>query len=157
MKRNVSKDSITTVGNLLDEIAQSRAEGFGSEVIRRILIGNYVLCQNTYQDYYSKAIEIRKQINYEYNSLLYQNNIDILLGPTVPLLPFFLSNPPNSSQMLLNDILTVPANLANLSAINIPTAITEISCPISMNNEKGLVKVEADNNTYKHRAHHSGK
>lgn len=102
-------------------IAKSRGEGFGSETIRRVLTGTYVLSQSAYHDYYENAVKHRNLLTTELMESL--REVDCFLGPTTPLLPFLTSSPPEPGAMYYNDTLTVPANLAGLPAISVPAGL----------------------------------
>lgn len=112
------------------DLRQTRGDGFGPEVIRRILTGTFVLSQNAYHDYFETAAKCRCMIREELNKCLSgssDNSIHALLGPTAPLLPFTLDSAPDSSSMLLNDLYTIPANLAGVPAVTLPVGRSFIS------------------------------
>jgi len=113
----------TLINTLLREISVTRSEAFGDEVIRRILTGTYVLSQSAYHDYYMRAMSVRESITSEMIASF--QHVDIVLGPTVPFLPFSLSSSMDVSRMMLNDVLTVPANLAGIPAMSIPVGVAE--------------------------------
>lgn len=106
---------------LHNEIAQTRGEAFGAEVLRRILTGTFVLSQSAFHDYYEKALHSRNALTEAVCNQF--THVDCLLGPTSPVLPFYSSKPPSVSDMYYNDILTVPANLAGLPAVSVPAGI----------------------------------
>jgi aspartyl-tRNA(Asn)/glutamyl-tRNA(Gln) amidotransferase subunit A len=101
-------------------ISESRGEGFGKEVRRRMLIGKYVLSSFSYDEYYLQAQKIRRLI---YNDFLEAfKSIDVILAPTTPTPAFSIANPPtNPVDMYLNDIFTIPASLAGLPTMSVPT------------------------------------
>lgn len=109
--------------SLHEEIAVSRGEGFGAEVIKRILTGTFVLSQNAYHEYYETAMKVRSAIIADMNTCL--ESVHCLFGPTAPVLPFAILKPPSFGEMLHNDIMTTAVNLAGLPAINIPVNIVE--------------------------------
>ncbi len=117
--------------NLLDMTSKSRAEGFGDEVQRRILIGTYALSAGYSDAYYKKAQKIRTLIRKDFDNAF--KKVDILLTPTCPTTAFLkddFANDPLS--MYLSDLLTVPANLAGLPAISIPCGFDKKGLPIGL-------------------------
>jgi len=117
--------------NLLDMTSKSRAEGFGDEVQRRILIGTYALSAGYSDAYYKKAQKVRTLIRKDFDNAF--KKVDILLTPTCPTTAFLkgdFANDPLS--MYLSDLLTVPANLAGLPAISIPCGFDTKGLPIGM-------------------------
>jgi len=117
--------------NLLEMTSKSRAEGFGDEVQRRILIGTYALSAGYSDAYYKKAQKVRTLIREDFDNAF--KKVDILLTPTCPNTAFLkgdFANDPLS--MYLSDLLTVPANLAGLPAISIPCGFDTKGLPIGM-------------------------
>ena len=117
--------------NLLDMTSKSRAEGFGDEVQRRILIGTYALSAGYSDAYYKKAQKVRTLIRNDFDDAF--QKVDILLTPTCPTTAFIkgdFANDPLS--MYLSDLLTVPANLAGLPAISIPCGFDTKGLPIGL-------------------------
>ena len=111
--------------------SKSRAEGFGDEVQRRILIGTYALSAGYSDAYYKKAQKVRTLIRKDFDYAF--NKVDVLLTPTCPTTAFLkgdFANDPLS--MYLSDLLTVPANLAGLPAISIPCGFDTKGLPIGM-------------------------
>lgn len=105
--------------DLNDLYARSRAEGFGKEVKRRILIGAYVLSSGYYDAYYRKAQQLRHLIINDYNKAFAE--VDVLVSPTTPTPAFKLgAKTKDPVQMYLSDIFTLPANLAGLPCMSIP-------------------------------------
>jgi aspartyl-tRNA(Asn)/glutamyl-tRNA(Gln) amidotransferase subunit A len=110
--------------DLADLYCRTRAEGFGSEVRRRILIGTYVLSAGYYDAYYLRAQKVRRLIRDEFDTVL--REVDVIAGPTVPGTAFALgerSDDPVS--MYLSDIYTVSVNLAGLPAISVPAGLLD--------------------------------
>jgi aspartyl-tRNA(Asn)/glutamyl-tRNA(Gln) amidotransferase subunit A len=107
--------------DLPEMISETRAAGFGKEVKRRILIGTYVLSAAAYGAYYVKAQQIRRLI---YNDFMEAfKKVNVILTPTTPSVAFGLNdNQKDPLQMYLNDIFTIPASLAGLPTLSVPTA-----------------------------------
>lgn len=109
----------TKADSLLELITQSRTEGFGAEVKRRILTGTHVLSAGYFDAYYLQAQKIRRLIQEELLSTL--KKVDLILGPTTPSCAFKLGeNNADPIQNYLADVFTVAANLAGLPALSIP-------------------------------------
>jgi aspartyl-tRNA(Asn)/glutamyl-tRNA(Gln) amidotransferase subunit A len=107
--------------DLEDLYKRSRAEGFGSEVQRRIMIGTYVLSAGYYDAYYLKAQRIRQRISDDFRRAFEQ--VDVIAGPTTPSTAFALgAKTSDPVAMYLNDIYTIATNLAGLPGISVPVA-----------------------------------
>jgi len=118
-------------GDLADMYAKSRAQGFGAEVKRRILIGTYVLSHGYYDAYYLKAQKIRRLIAQDFAEAYKQ--CDLIMGPTAPSVAFALGSMSSDPvQMYLNDIYTTAANLAGLPAMSIPCGFGEGGMPAGL-------------------------
>lgn len=106
--------------DLLDLYKKSRSEGFGAEVKRRIMLGTYVLSAGYYDAYYSKALKVRKLIQEEYKEIF--RSYDAIISPTTPTPAFKIGdNTEDIMAMYLNDIYTVPVNIAGIPAVSIPS------------------------------------
>ena len=117
--------------DLADMYRKSRAQGFGAEVKRRILIGTYVLSHGYYDAYYLKAQKIRRLIAQDFVEAYKQ--CDLIMGPTSPGVAFALgAKAADPVQMYLNDIYTVAANLAGLPAMSIPCGFGESNMPVGL-------------------------
>ena len=117
--------------NLLDMTSKSRAEGFGDEVQRRILIGTYALSAGYSDAYYKKAQKVRTLIRKDFDNAF--KKVDILLTPTCPSTAFLKGDFVNDPlSMYLSDLLTVPANLAGLPAISIPCGFDTKGLPVGL-------------------------
>ncbi|TSA15881.1 MAG: Asp-tRNA(Asn)/Glu-tRNA(Gln) amidotransferase subunit GatA [Betaproteobacteria bacterium] len=117
--------------DLADMYAKSRAQGFGAEVKRRILIGTYVLSHGYYDAYYLKAQKIRRLIAQDFAEAY--RNCDLIAGPTSPSVAFALGAMSSDPvQMYLNDIYTTAANLAGLPALSIPCGFGEGGMPVGL-------------------------
>ena len=105
--------------NLIDMYEKTRSEGFGDEVKRRIMIGTYVLSSGYYDAYYLKAQKVRRLIKNDFDEAY--KKVDAILTPSTPSSAFKIGEKLNDPvSMYLNDIFTVPINLAGLPAISIP-------------------------------------
>jgi aspartyl-tRNA(Asn)/glutamyl-tRNA(Gln) amidotransferase subunit A len=112
-------------------IEQTRSEGFGPEVQRRILLGTYALSAGYYDAYYLQALKVRRLIRQDYDDAFAK--VDVLLGPTTPQPAFRLGEKINDPiQLYLQDLFTVGANLAGIPALSIPTAPGTEGLPIGM-------------------------
>ncbi|MDO7907815.1 Asp-tRNA(Asn)/Glu-tRNA(Gln) amidotransferase subunit GatA [Paenibacillus sp. JX-17] len=104
--------------NLIDLYHQSRSQGFGPEVKRRIMLGTYALSSGYYDAYYLKAQKVRTLIKQDFDRVF--ENYDVVIGPTAPTTAFKLgSQVEDPLTMYLNDILTIPVSLAGVPAISI--------------------------------------
>jgi aspartyl-tRNA(Asn)/glutamyl-tRNA(Gln) amidotransferase subunit A len=110
--------------DLDDLYTRTRAEGFGEEVKRRILIGTYALSSGFYDDYYRKAQQIRRLIKQDFDEAF--KSVDIIAGPTTPNPAFALGEKVSDPvTMYLEDIYTIAVNLAGLPAISLPAGFTK--------------------------------
>ena len=117
--------------DLADMYRKTRAEGFGAEVRRRILIGTYVLSHGYYDAYYLKAQKIRRLIAQDFVEAFKQ--CDLVIGPTSPTVAFKIgAKAADPVQMYLNDIYTTPANLAGLPAMSIPCGFGNDKLPVGL-------------------------
>ena len=111
--------------------ARSRAEGFGAEVQRRILIGTYALSAGYVDAYYKKAQQVRTLIRRDFDAAF--KNVDVLLTPTAPSTAFKTgAHADDPLAMYLADLLTIPVNLAGLPAISVPCGFSAAGLPIGM-------------------------
>jgi aspartyl-tRNA(Asn)/glutamyl-tRNA(Gln) amidotransferase subunit A len=119
-------------GETLDDMFEAtRGEGFGEEVRRRVLIGTYVLSAGYYDAYYIKAQKVRTLIADDFQKAF--RNVDVLLTPTAPSTAFAIGEKMDDPvAMYLNDIFTVPASLAGLPAISLPTGLDEDGLPLGL-------------------------
>jgi aspartyl-tRNA(Asn)/glutamyl-tRNA(Gln) amidotransferase subunit A len=117
--------------SLAEMTARSRAEGFGDEVKRRILIGTYALSAGYVDAYYRKAQQVRTLIRRDFDAAF--AGVDVLLTPTSPTTAFgFGAHSEDPLAMYLADLLTIPANLAGLPAINVPCGFDSQALPIGL-------------------------
>ena len=119
-------------GERLEELYENtRGQGFGAEVRRRILIGTYVLSAGYYDAYYLKAQKVRTLIKREFEQVF--ETVDALLTPTTPTAAFGIGERLDDPiAMYLNDLLTVPANMAGLPGISVPAGLSEDSLPLGL-------------------------
>ncbi len=111
--------------------ANSRAEGFGKEVQRRIMIGTYVLSAGYYDAYYLRAQKVRKRILDEFNAAF--TKVDLILTPSAPSAAFALGEKSDDPvQMYLNDVFTVTANLAGLPGASVPAGLDAKGLPLGL-------------------------
>ncbi|GAB7554427.1 Asp-tRNA(Asn)/Glu-tRNA(Gln) amidotransferase subunit GatA [Novosphingobium sp. 11B] len=116
---------------LQDMYAATRADGFGAEVKRRILIGTYVLSAGFYDAYYTKAQKVRALISQDFAKAFEQ--VDVLLTPTAPSAAFALGESNEDPiAMYLNDVFTVPASLAGLPAMSVPAGLDAQGLPLGL-------------------------
>lgn len=109
----------------------TRAEGFGREVKRRIMIGTYVLSAGYYDAYYLKAQRVRRLIAQDFKDAF--EKIDFILTPTTPTPAFTIDDKPQDPlTMYMNDVLTVPANIAGLPGISVPAGQSSSGLPLGM-------------------------
>ena len=117
--------------NLIDMYEKTRSEGFGNEVKRRIMIGTYVLSSGYYDAYYLKAQKVRRLIKNDFDEVY--KKVDAILTPSTPSSAFKIGEKTNDPvSMYLNDIFTVPINLAGLPAISIPAGHDEKGYPFGL-------------------------
>ncbi|MEM0330828.1 MAG: amidase family protein, partial [Archaeoglobaceae archaeon] len=102
----------------IDYCSRVRAEGFGEEVKRRIMLGSYALSAGYYGKYYLKALKARTLIIEEFKKAF--SKFDVLVAPTMPTLPFKIGEIKDPLTMYKMDVNTVPINLAGLPALNAP-------------------------------------
>lgn len=110
---------------------ETRSEGFGMEVKRRIMLGTYVLSAGYYDAYYGKAQKIRRLIQLDFIDAF--SKVDVIVSPTAPTTAFELgSNQNDPVQMYLNDIYTISANLAGICGISVPVGTHTDGMPIGL-------------------------
>ena len=121
----------TNYTNLKDIYRNSRSEGFGPEVKRRIILGTYVLSSGYYDAYYKKAQQVRTLVKKEFDEAF--KKYDVLLTPTSPTVAFEMgTKSSNPLEMYLADICTVPVNIAGLPGISVPCGVDSNGMPIGM-------------------------
>ena len=109
----------------------SRSEGFGKEVKRRIMLGTYVLSAGYYDTYYKKAQQVRRVFQDRYREAL--EGVDVIAGPTSPFPPFGIGDKTeNPLEMYLADVFTVPASIVGMPAVSVPLGFDSLNLPVGM-------------------------
>ena len=117
--------------NLIEMYENTRSEGFGDEVKRRILIGTYVLSSGYYDAYYLKAQKVRQLIKGDFDKAF--KDVDAILTPSTPSSAFKIGDKTDDPvSMYLNDIFTVPVNLSGLPAISVPAGHDKNNLPLGL-------------------------
>ncbi|BBW98342.1 Asp-tRNA(Asn)/Glu-tRNA(Gln) amidotransferase subunit GatA [Geobacillus icigianus] len=110
--------------NLIDMYKLTRSEGFGNEVKRRIMLGTFALSSGYYDAYYKKAQKVRTLIKRDFENVFEQ--YDVIIGPTTPTPAFQIGEKTSDPlTMYMNDILTIPVNLAGVPAISVPCGFVD--------------------------------
>ena len=123
--------SVSDAKNINDLYLKNRSQGFGKEVKRRIMLGNYVLSSGYYDAYYKKAKKVQRKLVEEFNEVF--EKCDVLLTPTSPSTAFKIGEKSNNPlSMYLSDVYTVPVNTAELPAISVPCGVDSKGLPIGM-------------------------
>src|SRR4029077_12552155 len=111
-------------GDLIEMYEMTRAQGFGAEVKRRIMLGTYALSSGYYEAYYGQAQKVRTRIAQDFDTAF--GSVDFVVTPTSPSVAFELGEKTEDPlAMYLNDFFTVPVNLAGNAAISIPAGLAE--------------------------------
>ncbi|MFA6133641.1 MAG: Asp-tRNA(Asn)/Glu-tRNA(Gln) amidotransferase subunit GatA [Phycisphaerae bacterium] len=119
------------VGDIIELYSKSRAEGFGAEVKRRIMLGAYTLSAGYYDAYYNKALKVRRLIKNDFDQAF--GACDVLLCPTAPTTAFRLGEKTaDPLTMYLEDIYTISVNLAGLPGLSLPAGLSKAGLPIGM-------------------------
>ena len=117
--------------DLIDMYENTRAEGFGREVRRRVMIGTYVLSAGYYDAYYLKAQRVRALILRDFTEAF--EKVDVVLAPSTPSAAFAIGEKMDDPiAMYLNDVFTVPANLAGLPGISVPAGLSAEGTPLGL-------------------------
>ncbi|WP_335869428.1 Asp-tRNA(Asn)/Glu-tRNA(Gln) amidotransferase subunit GatA [Bacillus sp. 2205SS5-2] len=117
--------------SLIDLYKKSRAEGFGDEVKRRIMLGTFALSSGYYEAYYKKAQQVRTLIMKDFEDVFAK--YDVIIGPTTPTPAFKIGEKiADPLTMYANDILTIPVNLAGVPAISVPCGFSSIGLPLGL-------------------------
>ena len=117
--------------DLINTYAKSRGEGFGKEVQRRIMLGTYALSSGYKDDYYLKALKVRRLIKNDFDDAF--KSCDVVMGPTAPSAAFKMGEKSDSPlAMYLSDIYTISCNLAGIAGLSIPCGFTKGGLPIGL-------------------------
>jgi aspartyl-tRNA(Asn)/glutamyl-tRNA(Gln) amidotransferase subunit A len=116
--------------NLAEMYENTRGQGFGKEVKRRILIGTYVLSAGYFDAYYRKAQQVRALVAQDFRAAF--DAVDVLLAPTAPTAAFGLEEGLSPIEMYLNDVFTIPASLAGLPAMSVPVGLSRDGLPMGL-------------------------
>ena len=109
----------------------SRAEGFGAEVKRRIMLGTFALSAGYADQYYNQALKVRRLIRNDFDAAF--ADVDVLIGPTTPTAAFKLGEKAaDPLAMYLSDIYTITTNLAGIPGLSIPCGLTKSGLPIGL-------------------------
>ncbi len=117
--------------NIVDMYSKTRAQGFGPEVKRRIMLGTYALSSGYYDAYYLKALKVRRLIKQDYDRVFEQ--VDVLAGPTAPTAAFRIGEKTSDPlSMYLSDVFTISVNIAGLPGISLPCGFTRDDLPVGL-------------------------
>jgi aspartyl-tRNA(Asn)/glutamyl-tRNA(Gln) amidotransferase subunit A len=119
--------------DITDMYQNTRADGFGREVRRRIMIGTYVLSAGYYEAYYLRAQKVRTLVKRDFETV-FADGVDAILAPTTPSAAFGVGEKGTDDpiEMYLNDVFTVPVNLAGLPAISVPAGLSQEGLPLGL-------------------------
>jgi aspartyl-tRNA(Asn)/glutamyl-tRNA(Gln) amidotransferase subunit A len=116
--------------DLVDMESRTRAAGFGAEVKRRVMLGTYVLSAGYYDAYYGKAQKVRTLVRRDFDAAF--ERVDLIVAPTTPNVAFKHGEKADPVQMYLNDVFTIPADMAGVPAISVPCGFTARGLPIGL-------------------------
>jgi len=116
--------------DLIEMYAKTRAAGFGDEVKRRIMLGTYALSAGYYDAYYGRALKVRTLVRRDFQEAF--ERVNLIAAPTTPGVAFKLGEKADPLSMYLNDVLTIPVNLAGLPGISVPAGFTGGGLPIGL-------------------------
>jgi aspartyl-tRNA(Asn)/glutamyl-tRNA(Gln) amidotransferase subunit A len=132
--------------DLMDMYSNTRAQGFGAEIKRRIMLGTYALSSGYYEAYYKKAQQVRTLIKQDFERAFQE--VDVIITPTSPTVAFKVGEKSaDPLQMYLSDIFTISVNLAGVPGISIPCGFTTENLPVGLQligkhfDEESLLKV----------------
>jgi aspartyl-tRNA(Asn)/glutamyl-tRNA(Gln) amidotransferase subunit A len=116
--------------DVVDMAAKTRARGFGAEVKRRIMLGTYALSAGYYEAYYGRAQKVRTLVRRDFDAAFAR--VDLIVAPTTPTVPFKLGEKEDPLAMYLNDLLTIPVNLAGLPGLSVRCGFSLGGLPIGL-------------------------
>ena len=116
--------------DIVDMYSKTRAQGFGREVKRRIMLGTYALSAGYHDAYYGKAQRVRTLVRRDFQQAF--ERVDLIVAPTTPNVAFKMGEKEDPLQMYLNDVFTIPVNLAGLPGLSMPAGFTRSGLPIGL-------------------------
>ncbi len=116
--------------DIVDMYSKTRAQGFGREVKRRVMLGTYALSAGYYDAYYGKAQRVRTLVRRDFQQAF--ERVDLIVAPTTPNVAFKMGEKEDPLQMYLNDVFTIPVNLAGLPGLSAPAGFTRTGLPIGL-------------------------
>ena len=116
--------------DLIDMYSRTRGAGFGAEVKRRVMLGTYALSAGYYDAYYGKALRVRTLVQRDFQRAF--ERVDVIVAPTTPGVAFKMGEREDPLQMYLNDVFTIPVNLAGLPGVSIPAGFTQTGLPVGL-------------------------
>ncbi|HEU5319218.1 MAG TPA: amidase family protein, partial [Methylomirabilota bacterium] len=116
--------------DLVDTVSRTRAVGFGAEVRRRVMLGTYALSAGYYDAYYGQAQKVRTLVRRDFDAAFAR--VDLVVAPTTPTVAFKLGEKADPLSMYLNDVFTIPANLAGLPALSVPCGFSAAGLPVGL-------------------------
>src|SRR5215470_8554481 len=116
--------------DIVEMESRTRAAGFGKEVKRRVMLGTYALSAGYYDAYYGKAQKVRTLVLRDFQRAF--EHVDVIVAPTTPGVAFKLGEREDPLQMYLNDVFTIPVNLAGLPGLSMPAGFTQNGLPIGL-------------------------
>ncbi|HEX9419459.1 MAG TPA: Asp-tRNA(Asn)/Glu-tRNA(Gln) amidotransferase subunit GatA [Methylomirabilota bacterium] len=116
--------------DLIDMYSRTRGAGFGAEVKRRVMLGTYVLSAGYYDAYYGKAQKVRTLVQRDFQKAF--ERVDVIVAPTTPSAAFRTGEKEDPLSMYLNDVFTIPVNLAGLPGVSVPAGFTKGGLPVGL-------------------------
>jgi aspartyl-tRNA(Asn)/glutamyl-tRNA(Gln) amidotransferase subunit A len=116
--------------DLIDMYSRTRGAGFGAEVKRRVMLGTYALSAGYHDAYYGKAQRVRTLVQRDFQQAF--ESVDVIVAPTTPSVAFKVGDKADPLSMYLNDVFTIPVNLAGLPGVSVPAGFTTAGLPIGV-------------------------
>jgi aspartyl-tRNA(Asn)/glutamyl-tRNA(Gln) amidotransferase subunit A len=116
--------------DLIDMYSRTRGAGFGAEVKRRVMLGTYALSAGYYDAYYGKAQKVRTLVQRDFQKAF--ERVDVIVAPTTPTAAFKTGEKEDPLSMYLNDVFTIPVNLAGLPGVSVPAGFTKAGLPVGL-------------------------